>query len=144
MVREGGEVEHSTIGDRHLFSDRYFPSRFLHLPLGLDPGETVTIVWRVSTQTSIIAGAWIAPHDLWLPSRAKESQLKLVVYGVMLTVMFSQIILGLWTGDRTASFVGTAAGAAFVAMVSLDGMGAQTSLSYSPSSCGKGVSSSQS
>ena len=125
VVREGGEVEHSTIGDRYPFSDRYFPSRFLHLPLGLDPGETVTIVWRVSTQTSIIAGARIAPHDLWLPSRAKESQLKLIVYGVMLTVMFSQIILGLWTGDRTASFVGTAAGAALVAMVSLDGMGAQ-------------------
>ena len=55
VVRSRGDIEHSAIGDRYDFSERYFPSRFLHLPLGLEQNETVTLLWRISTQTSIIA-----------------------------------------------------------------------------------------
>ena len=64
-VRSDGSVEQTRIGDRFPFSERYFPSRFLHLPLDVAQNETVTLLWRIQTKTSLIAGARIAPESLF-------------------------------------------------------------------------------
>ena len=72
-VRSDGSVEQTRIGDRFPFSERYFPSRFLHLPLDVAQNETVTLLWRIQTKTSLIAGARIAPESIWVKSRTKES-----------------------------------------------------------------------
>ena len=71
-VRSDGSVEQTRIGDRFPFSERYFPSRFLHLPLDVAQNETVTLLWRIQTKTSLIAGARIAPESIW-KSRTQES-----------------------------------------------------------------------
>ena len=125
LVRSDGTVEETKIGDRFPFSERYFPSRFLHIPLDVSQNETVTLLWRISTQTSLIAGARIAPEGLWINSRARESQLKLGTFGILFAIMCLQWILSLWTGDRSAFYVGSAAGSALAVMVSLDGLSAQ-------------------
>jgi len=131
VVREDGDIEHSSIGDRHPFSERYFPSRFLHIPLGLDAGETVTILWRVTTHTSIIAGARIAPHDLWVTSRSTESDIKLFIYGLIFMVMSYQLILSYWTGDKSSLWVAISAGTSLLVLVSLEGI-ASRFLSFLP------------
>ena len=52
-VRSDGSVEQTRVGDRFPFSERYFPSRFLHLPLDVAQNETVTLLWRIQTQDQL-------------------------------------------------------------------------------------------
>ena len=64
------------------------------------------------TKTSLIAGARIAPESIWQGSRATESQFKFFAYGTfMLTSL--QLVLGLWTGDRSALLLSATSGIVF-------------------------------
>ena len=125
VIRSSGQIEASQIGDRRPFSERYFPTRFLHLPFTLEQDESITLLWRIKTQTSLIAGARIAPHDLWLPARSVESDLRIFVYGILFAIAVFLVTLSVWTGTTGPLYVGLSAAFVLVAILNLEGLGSR-------------------
>ena len=131
IVRSDGSLEQALIGDRCHFRNAT-PSRFLHLPVKVAQNESITILWRITTQTSLIAGARIAPSDLWTHSRSTEVRFKFFAYGLFFMLGCLQLVLGIWTGDRSALLLSATVGSIFVATVSLDGLSSQLFDAFSP------------
>ena len=125
IQRSSGDLETAIVGDQIPFSERFFPSRYLHIPLELASEEVVTIAWRIQTESSIIGGARLVPESSWIRSRSTEADLRLAVYGLLFMLMFSQVLIGLWAGDKGAFFVGASAGGALITTIGLDGLGPQ-------------------
>lgn len=125
VKRDNSRLETATVGDRRPVSERYFPTRFLHIPLTMEPDERLTVAWRIQTESSMIGGARLSPESTWVRSRSTESDFRIAIYGLLFMLMFSQVLIGLWAGDRGALFIGISAGGALVTTIGLDGLGPQ-------------------
>ena len=93
VVRADGRIEHRGSGDRLPFATRDLKHRHFNFLIDLSPGESVELLLRVQTQSSVQVPQWLITRDAFF-ARTHEAQVGIgLYYGVLLALLLFNLII---------------------------------------------------
>ncbi len=91
-VRNNGDIEHSVLGDKLKFEQRFIQHRHFLVPITFNTNEIVDLYLRVKTTSSIQL-----PLSLWEVNKFyQEDQLRLIFHGVYFGIVLVMVIYNLF------------------------------------------------
>lgn len=93
ILREHGRIEHRQSGDRLPFASRDLKHRHFNFLVDLAPGERVTLVLRVQTQSSVQVPQWLITREAFF-ARTHEAQVGIgLYYGILCALLLFNLII---------------------------------------------------
>lgn len=93
VLRADGSVSERQSGDRLPFATRDLKHRHFNFLVDLRPGESLDLVLRVQTQSSVQVPQWLITRDAFF-ARTHESQIGIgLYYGVLLALLLFNLII---------------------------------------------------
>jgi diguanylate cyclase (GGDEF)-like protein len=93
VIRADGSVEHRVSGDRLPFASRDLKHRHFNFLVDIARGESVELLLRVQTQSSVQVPQWLITRDAFF-ARTHEAQVGIgLYYGVLLALLLFNLII---------------------------------------------------